>query len=81
MKHNLVDTKKKTVTHQKIENAACIDVLRAIKMRDPNLTYGKIISIAVQRKALRSSQVGHFLNQATDKDFENMLKEYLATQM
>jgi hypothetical protein len=80
MKHNLVYTKKKTLAHTKSENAACVDVLRAIKMRDPYLTYGEIISIAVQRKALRSSQVGLFLKNVTDKNFEKLLKDYFEVQ-
>jgi hypothetical protein len=81
MKQRRVDTKKKIVKHQKIEKTAVIDVLWAIKMKDPYLTYGKIISRAARQNALRPSQVGHFLNNVTDKNFEKILKGYLAPQI
>lgn len=69
------------VTYPKVERTACIDLIRAIKMQDPFLTYGKIISQIVQRKKLYPSQIGGFLDHVSDREFEKVLKEYFEMQI
>jgi len=58
----------------------CAELLKEIKEQDPYLSYGKIISHAIQRKGIDELQAGISLNYVSDASLEKLLKRYLDIQ-
>jgi hypothetical protein len=60
--------------------ARVAELLKEIKAHDPYLSYGKIVSQALVRKAICPSQVSYMLGYMSDSTFQAILEEYLALQ-